>query len=412
MAAAACFNQLADWEAFLNQLDPTRIELGLGRVDSVRLRLFADIELPPLVLIAGTNGKGSTAALSQACLMAGGYRVGVYSSPHLLRLNERIVVNEQAIADADFVNALNAVAQAQADTPLTYFEFITLAALYSFSQQQLDVALLEVGLGGRLDAVNVFHPCASVVTNIGLDHCDWLGPDRFSIGFEKAGVFRPDLPAIYADEDPVASVIKQAEEIGAKLQCLPATAELPPTPNMPGLPRSIRWAVWALLDSLPASLTTSTAQRQLGFAKAVLAGRFQRLSHDPTVVVDVAHNAEACSLLARKLATEQEIKQWYAVFSAYKDKDTEAALKPLLGTIDQWFCAQLQSPRAAAVADLHAQLTALGAAASAAADVKEAYTLAVAERQALPPRQRTQTGIIVFGSFETVAAVLALTETK
>jgi dihydrofolate synthase/folylpolyglutamate synthase len=392
---------LAAWEQRLNTLDPSRIELGLARVDKVRQVLFAELEMPPVVLIAGTNGKGSTVALCQAALMAAGYQVGAYTSPHLLRLNERIVINRQEIADDDFVSALDAVEAARGQTPLTYFEFITLAAAYHFARKAVDVALLEVGLGGRLDAVNVFEPVAAIVTNVGLDHMDWLGDTREAIGREKAGVFRARLPAIYADDKPVDSVIQVAQDCGAELRCYDATAVVEATPKLTGLPGSIRWGAQALLESLPAQLAVSAEQRQQGFLQASLAGRFQTLCEQPVTVVDVAHNAEATRLLAEKMRQYKTVKRWVAVFAAYKDKPIKESVEPLSQLIERWYCCQLQGPRAMPVQDLASLLSDNGANVALSADsVEQAWQAAVGDIST------ADSGIIVFGSFETVSAVM------
>lgn len=392
---------LAAWEQRLNTLDPSRIELGLARVDKVRQVLFAELEMPPVVLIAGTNGKGSTVALCQAALMAAGYQVGSYTSPHLLRLNERIVINRQEIADDDFVPALDAVEAARGQTPLTYFEFITLAAAYHFARKAVDVALLEVGLGGRLDAVNVFEPVAAIVTNVGLDHMDWLGDTREAIGREKAGVFRAQLPAIYADDKPVDSVIQVARDCGAELRCYDAAAAVDATPNLTGLPGSIRWGAQALLESLPAQLAVSAEQRQQGFLQASLVGRFQTLCEQPVTVVDVAHNAEATSLLAEKMRQHKTVKRWVAVFAAYKDKPIKESIEPLRQLVERWYCCQLQGPRAMPVQALASLLSDNGANVALSADsVEQAWQAAVDDIST------ADSGIIVFGSFETVSAVM------
>jgi dihydrofolate synthase/folylpolyglutamate synthase len=392
---------LTAWEQRLNSLDPSRIELGLARVERVRAALFRTLEMPPVVLIAGTNGKGSTVALCQAALMAGGYQVAAYTSPHLLRLNERIAINQQPITDSDFVDALNAVEQARGDTALTYFEFITLAAAYYFATRQVDLALLEVGLGGRLDAVNVFDPIVSIVTNVGLDHMDWLGDTREAIGREKAGVFRSQRPAIYADDDPVQTVVEVAAECGARLRCYNAEEVAEKTPQLHGVPHTIRWGAQALLEALPEILQVSPEQRAEGFANVSLDGRFQTLSTTPTTIVDVAHNAEATNLLAAKLRSHKTVRRWSAVFAAYSDKPIEAAVSPLLDVIDSWYCCQLDSPRAKPVAELAAILEAAGA---EVAD--NAKSPGLAWKRAVADQHDGDSGIIVFGSFETVSAVM------
>lgn len=406
MANALALSTLPDWENHLNTLDPTHIELGLKRVALVKTTLFADVVLPPVVLIAGTNGKGSTAALCEAALLKAGNTVGTYTSPHLVHLNERIRVDGQAIADPDFVSALQAVEDAREQTPLTYFEFITLAAMAHFSAQEVDVALLEVGLGGRLDAVNVFDPAAACVTNVGLDHMDWLGDTREKIGREKAGVFRPNVPAVYADEDSVETVVAYANSIDAMLMSYDPLAQVAEAPLMTGVPQSIRWCATTLLKSLPSPIRPSTEDISQGFATAALAGRYQTLSEKPLLVVDVAHNTEATTLLASKLRADKRVKRWVAVFAAYKDKPIAEAVEPLLGNIAQWFCCELSGPRAMPIDALSNLLKDSGANVHAAGKPNEALALALEEAAT------KDAGVLVFGSFETVGGVMKSLQEK
>lgn len=404
MAQQPLSASLQEWEQRLNQLDPTRIELGLDRVRQVKSSLFDTVSLPPVLLIAGTNGKGSTAALCQAALLEAGHAVGTYTSPHLVSISERILINGEHIDDTAFVAALNEVDQARGDTPLTYFEFITLAAVVEFARCKVDVALLEVGLGGRLDAVNVFDPVASCVTNVGLDHMDWLGGTREKIGIEKAGVFRKGIPAIYADDKPVSTVIEHAEAIGADLQIYNTQAEDFAAPNMTGVPRTIRWCAKQLLESLPKSVRPTAEAVKAGFAKAQLQGRYQTVCTEPLVIVDVAHNAEATGLLAEKLVADDRADKWVAVFAAYKDKPVAQALGPMMSLIGHWYCCQLQSPRALQVEALCEEVEAQGGRASSVASVVNAV------KQAVIQVRDKKSGVIVFGSFETVG--LAMTSLK
>lgn len=400
----AAISTLAEWEQRLNSLDPTHIELGLSRVAAVSKRLFVETQLPPIVTVAGTNGKGSTVALLQACLQEAGYAVGCYTSPHLVRLNERIAINQLPIADHDFVMALTAVADAQEDVFLTYFEYLTLAAMWHFVHERVDVVLLEVGLGGRLDATNVFDATVAVVTHIGLDHMDWLGDSREKIGFEKAGIFRSGRAAVYADVDPVDSVVDHAHACGAKLYQYAGQQDLPSTPNLLGLPLSTRWGAWAALEQLPPALATTHTERERGFAKAAVPGRFQTLLTQPLVVLDVAHNADSAALLAQKLLEVERSNgaplHWTAVFAAYADKAIAEIAGPLLATIEHWICCQLDSPRAMSAEALTSTLRELGATAESAPSAVRGYEAALAASS------DSESAIIVFGSFETAGAVL------
>ncbi|MGA9162956.1 MAG: bifunctional tetrahydrofolate synthase/dihydrofolate synthase, partial [Thiobacillus sp.] len=310
---------LADWLARLEQLHPNVIDLGLERVCRVRDAMGLAPTFP-LIIVGGTNGKGSTCAYLEAILGAAGYRTGLYTSPHLLRYNERVRIDGKEARDAELVAAFEKIDAARGETSLTYFEFGTLGAMAQFIDAGVDVAILEVGLGGRLDAVNVFDPTAAIVTSVDLDHMDYLGDSREQIGFEKAGIYRAGRPAICADPAPPASLIGHARHIGAALRCVgqdfsarreddhwtffgaDVTWQALPLPAMPGA-YQLRNAAGALavLESLQAYLPVSEAAIRAGLARAQVPGRFQRIAHAPEVILDVAHNPEAARALAATL---------------------------------------------------------------------------------------------------------------
>lgn len=410
---------LDGWLARLERLHPAAIELGLERVRRVRDAMGLAPAFP-LVVVGGTNGKGSTCAYLEAILGAAGYRTGVYTSPHLLRYNERVRIAGVESADADLVRAFERVDAARGDTSLTYFEFGTLGAMAQFVEAGVDVAILEVGLGGRLDAVNVFDADAAVVTSVDLDHMDYLGDTREKIGFEKAGIYRARRPAICADPAPPASLVEHARRIGADLRCLGSDfaaqraddhwafrgreaswADLP-LPAMAGSfqLRNAAGAL-ALLDALRGRLPVDAQAVRQGLARARVAGRFQRIAAAPEVIVDVAHNPEAARALAEALRERPVPGRTLAVVGMLADKDAAGVIAALSGAIDAWWASTPDSPRALAAAALAATLRdyAGGAPVQVQPDVKSA--LAEARGAA-----REGDRILVFGSFYTVAAVL------
>lgn len=407
---------LDDWLAWMEAHHPRQIELGLERVAQVAARVAPALDAA-VVTVGGTNGKGSCVAFLEAILRAQGYRVGCYTSPHLLRYNERVRIDGVAVSDAQLCAAFAAVEQALQGVSLTYFEFGTLAALWLFRQAPLDVIVLEVGLGGRLDAVNIVDADVAALTTIDLDHQDWLGPDRESIGFEKAGIFRGGRPAICADAEPPRSVVAHAQRIGALWRPVgsafhfDATAQSwnwsgPDLPHaatyrelpLPALPLPSAAAALAALQYLP--LPVSETAIRNGLRNARLAGRFQRVRfRGVEVVLDVGHNPQAARWLAQRLS--QQPQRTHAVFAIMADKDVGAVLDALQGQIAQWHVGDLAgNARALPAADLSKQLQARGAAVTCAATVEAAFDDALKEIE-------TGARVLVFGSFFTVGAILA-----
>lgn len=410
---------LADWLAHIERQHPKSIDMGLQRVREVAARMRLPRPAKRVITVGGTNGKGSTVAFVEAIARAHGWKVGCYTSPHLLRYNERVRIDGVDAGDAALVAGFEAVEAARGDTPLTYFEYGTLCALWLFARSKLDLAVLEVGLGGRLDAVNVVDADASIITTVDLDHQDWLGEDIEAIGFEKAGIARPFKPLVLGDDDPPASVLRHAYAIGAQSWRIandffaePLDAEtwrwrevgfsmdLP----MPALaaPVQLRNAACAIaaVRTLRARIDKQTYAE--GVANARVAGRLQRFERNGVeVVVDVGHNPQAARALAEWLRAQPR-RRTLAVYAALADKDVAGVAQALAGVVDGWHIAGLSDagPRGLGVDDFARQLAGT-AAADAARHVGVDAALQAAMAQAGPGGR-----VLVFGSFHTAAAAL------
>ncbi|MET0733707.1 MAG: bifunctional tetrahydrofolate synthase/dihydrofolate synthase [Casimicrobiaceae bacterium] len=415
---------LPGWLLYLETLHPKAIEMGLSRVRDVRARLDAPVGCPTIA-VAGTNGKGSTCALLEAMLRHAGYRVGLYTSPHLLRYNERVRVAGDDASDAALVAAFNAVEDARTAgpaVPLTYFEFGTLAALWMFARARLDVQVLEVGLGGRLDAVNIVDADVAIVTSIDLDHQDYLGPTREAIGREKAGILRAGHPAICGDRYPPQSLIDHAREIGAPLYRAGAQFDAVgegtqwryrgPAGERFGLPmpalrgrHQLDNAAMALaaLDLLRDRLPVSGGAVREALVGVELAGRFQVLPGRPTVVLDVAHNPHAARVLAAALGEMGFHPETHAVFGMLADKDIRGVIDAVRTRVDRWHVAALPGPRGASAATVIAQLHAAGVTDATIRSYDSIDAAYRGARGAVGEADR----IVTFGSFLTVAAALA-----
>ena len=417
---------LSEWLAYLETLHPKAIAMGLDRVNAVFARLGVALTCP-VITVGGTNGKGSTCALLECMLRAGGYRVGAHTSPHLLRYNERVRIDAADATDDALLEAFAAVESVRLTTPLTYFEFGTLAALCLLARAELDVAVLEVGLGGRLDAVNVIDADVAIVTTVAIDHVDYLGTTREDIGREKAGIFRPGAFAVCADRRPPATLLAQASAIGARLLRIGIDYDFTahdgqwsyrgPGGARHGLPMpALRGAyqlanaatALAALDVLRDRLAVSMGAIREGLVSVELPGRLQVLPGRPVTVFDVAHNPQAAAALADGLASMGFHPRTWAVFGIMADKDIDSVIAALLPRVDRWYIASLPPPRGATALDLRLRLEAAGVAPAdirAFADPASAYRAA---REAVAEADR----IIVFGSFLTVAAALALTDRR
>lgn len=416
MPAPSAGSSLAEWLAYQEALHPRSIELGLARVGAVAATLGLVNAGIPTLTVAGTNGKGSSATLAARIYREAGYKVGLYTSPHLRRYNERIAIDGDDAGDAAIVAAFSAIEQARGSIPLTYFEFGTLAALWLFREQRVQVQVLEVGLGGRLDAVNLIDADAALVTSIGIDHTDWLGPDRESIGAEKAQVFRAGRPAICADPDPPASIERYAGSIGAAYRALGrdfrfephgeswdwigagATLRALPLPGLRGAAQlrnasGVIAAVLALRDRLP----VSEANLRTALPTLALRGRFERRGR---CIFDVAHNAEAAEVLAERLGEEFGTRRVSLVLGMLADKPVESLCAALAPHLSRAYCAALPPPRGLPQDELCRRVRSVGIEARGFADVASALRAALNE-------SNEEESVLVTGSFLTVAAGLA-----
>lgn len=414
---------LAGWLDHIETLHARPIALGLERVAIVAKRLSLDVEAT-VVTVAGTNGKGSTCALLESMYRHAGFRTALYTSPHLLAFNERIRIRGVEAADSDIVAAFEAVETARVDgdaVPLTYFEFSTLAALRLFVAARPDVLVLEVGLGGRLDAVNIVDADVAIVTSIGIDHVDFLGATREAIGREKAGVFRPGRQAVCGDADPPQSLVDYAQAIGAPLWRAGRDYSYDvagtqwtyrgPAGNRHALPLpALRGGyqfgnaatALAAIDALRDRLPVSAGAVRDGLVNVELPGRFQVLPGRPVVVLDVAHNPHAARVFAQTLRDMSYHPRTLAVFGMLADKDIVGVACELQMRIDGWYVAPLPGPRGAPVARLAAALRAAGVDDSS---IHEYPTIADAFDAARSDANDTDR-IAAFGSFLTVAAAL------
>lgn len=413
---------LDDWLVRIGRLHPRPIELGLDRVGAVWRRM--GLTLPAAVVtVGGTNGKGSCVAMLEAMLRAGGYRVGTYTSPHLLQFNERVRVDGADADDRTLCRAFEAVESARGDVSLTYFEHVTLAALWVFARAALEVMVLEVGMGGRLDAVNILDADVALVTTVDLDHQEWLGPDRDSIGREKAGIFRSGRAAVFGGDDPPAGLVEHADRLGARLLLAGRDFRIRlrdgdwdweglgrqrlglPLPALRGT-FQVRNAAAAIatLEAVSDRLSLSTVALREGLLGVRLPGRFEVFPGPITLIFDVAHNPEAARGLAENLARHAaEGGRTLAVFSMLRDKDIAGVARVLAPQISEWFYAPLEAQRAATGEQLGAALDAagLGAVAHGHADLLAALAAAGAAA-------RHGDRILVFGSFYTVSLLLPL----
>ena len=413
-------DSLSGWLELLETRHARPIQLGLERVAQVReaLKVHSDAVV---ITVGGTNGKGSTCAMLEAILLAAGYRVGCYTSPHLVRYNERVRINGADLGDDRLVEGFSAVEAARGDVPLTYFEHGTLAAWYCFCREPLDVVILEVGLGGRLDAVNSIEPDCAIVTGVAMDHMDYLGDTREKIGFEKAGIFRADRPAICADPLPPASLVAHAREVRADLRLV--------TEDFGFSGDRTQWVWWSrsgtrrgglaypalrganqLLNASAVMMALETLRNRIpvsmqavrqGLMLVELPGRFQVLPGKPAVVLDVAHNPQAAGVLSENLSNMGFFPETWAVLGMLADKDVEGVVRLIQDRVDHWVLTSLSGPRGLSAEALAERLRAVGV----RGDIRLLERPVEAFSEA---KQCAQEGdrIVVFGSFLTVADVL------
>jgi len=426
------FPTLDAWLSHLERAHPVGIDMGLTRIGQVKAALKLEFACP-VITVGGTNGKGSTCAFLETILVRAGYKVGCHTSPHLLEFNERARVNGEVVSDAELLPHFEAVEAARTSLPepvsLTYFEFTTLAILHLFASRGLDAVILEVGLGGRLDAVNIIDTDCAIVTSIDIDHTEYLGDTREKVAFEKAGIFRPGKPAICGDPAAPQTLVDHAAAIGADLWLVgrdfryeaqpgaerqqwsyigrdkryPALAY----PALRGANQLINAsAALAALEALRPQLPVSAQDIRLGLANVELPGRFQVLPGKPAIVLDVAHNPHAAAVLEQNLGNMGFFPYTYAVFGAMHDKDIDGVLRHLKGEIDHWCVTDLPLPRAASAEQLEAALRNAGVQDGPDSSVTRYASPADAFSDALK-RASENDRIVVFGSFHTVAGVMA-----
>jgi len=413
---------LQEWLAQVEALHPVSIELGLERVGAVWARMGLTVR-PPVITVAGTNGKGSTCAMLEAILLQAGYRTGVYTSPHLVHFQERCRVVGESATPETLAQGFAAVEAARGDTTLTYFEFSTLAIFWCLAQADLDVWVLEVGLGGRLDAVNLIDADVAILTSIDLDHQEWLGPDREAIGREKAGVMRAGRPVVVSDPMPPQSVLAVAQQLGADLRSLGRDFHFSGDkqqwawsgrtrryaglayPALRGANQLVNASgVLAALEALRGRLPVTAQAVRNGLAMVELPGRFQMVPGQPVLVLDVAHNPHSVAALTENLDAMGFYPRTHAVFGAMADKDLATMFGRIAPLVDHWHFCDLPLPRAASAQALQALWQAQPCARREVAsqvhsDPRSALQAALA---AADPADR----IVVFGSFHTVGGVL------
>ena len=414
------FDNLQSWLGWQETLHPTEIELGLERIKNVWNAVHPEVFSPVVITVAGTNGKGSSCAMLESIYLAAGYKVGCYTSPHFIRYTERIHIQGLEVDDAVLCDAFETIDRARGNLSLTYFEFGTLAALLLFSQAELEVVILEVGLGGRLDAVNIIDADVALLTSVGLDHMDWLGNNRDEIGLEKAGVFRQGHPAICAESTPPESVIQHANKIGAALLLQDKdfkAMKMDTTWSWSGPNNQSRYslpapalrgeiqiqnasAVLMVLQSLESRLPVNQNQLRQGLLSVVIPGRFQVVAGDIPVILDVAHNPAAAEVLCKNMVARNCSANTHAVCGMLADKDIESVINIMDSVITDWHLVPIQAARGASVERLSRHLQSLGH--------KDIFISDTVQQAISQIGKKAQPGdqIIVFGSFYVVADAL------
>jgi len=421
------FDTLAAWLDWQAGLNPQAIKLGLDRVREVWGRLDNPGLGAAVLTVAGTNGKGSSVAFAEAIALAAGYRAGCYTSPHLVHYNERIRIDGQAVADEVICEAFDRIDRARGDVPLTYFEFGTLAALVIFAEARLDLVVLEVGLGGRLDAVNLIDPEVGLITSIALDHQDWLGEDLEAIGFEKAGILRPGRPAVFSGREMPQSIRRHADDIGAALSVagqdyrirqgtggwdLLTADQVRVALPLPGMRGSIQIenaaGVLVALSHLSGALPVDQQAVRTGLLAARLPGRFEVRPGQPTWVLDVAHNPQAAGVLSDMLADFFTRGRRIAVCGMLDDKDAAGVAGMLASRFEAWYLVDLSDePRGRSAEDLGLAVSPLLTGVAVHVGSALAETLAMVAIDAGP-----EDLVVVFGSFLTAGAAMAWLETR
>jgi len=413
---------LSEWLDWQESLHLSSIDLGLDRVSEVASNIALTKLSMPVITVAGTNGKGSSVAILDSIYRAANYKTGCYTSPHLVRYNERICLGGTQATDADICEAFEAIDTARGETSLTYFEFGTLAAAYLFAKHQVDVAIFEVGLGGRLDAVNLWDADIALITNIDIDHVDWLGNDREQIGVEKAGIMREGKTVICGDTNPTLSMKSEATRIGAHLVQQGVDffwrystdrkqwaylfknkdAINYPTPSLQGkFQLNNAAAVITLVNHFQETLAVNREQICQGLKNAVVIGRLQKLAESPQLIVDVAHNPQSAQALGTYLADNPIKGKTVALFSALIDKDLAGIITPTTEYFEEWHLVQLEGPRAYQNARLADELKSLGI-----QKTLKTHTNFQTALKSLQIDLKSQDRVVAFGSFLVVSGVM------
>jgi len=417
---------LSEWLDWQQRLHLSSIDLGLDRVRIVATKLALLSFSFPIISVAGTNGKGSSTAMLQSIYQQAGYKTGVYTSPHLLRYNERISIAAIPVSDAELCQAFEIIDQARGEITLTYFEFSTLAAAVLFKQQKIDIAIFEVGLGGRLDAVNLWDADIALITTIAIDHENWLGDNREDIAIEKAGIMRPETPVVCGDLKPPITIASEAKRIGAQLiqrnidfsvsypayltgeeywqwQDLQQGTSLSfPLPSLAGRFQLDNAAnVITVITQLQTRLVVTNKSIEKGLTNTLIAGRLQTVATHPTLLLDVAHNPQAAEQLALYLHNDRHSGKTVALFSVLKDKDITGIVTPFKSLIDHWYIISLEGERGQAATQIEFELKEMGI--NSTEIVSNSFKKAVQDiKNALEYEDR----IVAFGSFLLVAGVL------
>ena len=412
---------LEDWLSHCEKLHPQTIDLGLERVNKVAKTMGLRFDCP-VITVAGTNGKGSTCAMLEAVYRQSGYKTGMFTSPHLVYFQERCRIEGQAVPSADLIKHFEIVEAARGEVTLSYFEFTSLAIFSCLSSASLDVVILEVGLGGRLDAVNIIDTDCAVITSIDLDHMELLGPDREAIGLEKAGIMRANTPVVISDPSPPASVLSHAKSLNADVWQVTQDVQFGGDaqqwtwrargrtysglayPALRGANQLLNAAgVLAVMEALRQQLPVTAQAIRAGLSTVQWPGRFQILPGQPAIVLDVAHNPHATSALAHNLDAMGFYPKTHAVLGAMADKDIPGLFKRLMPIVECWYFCDLPTPRAASASQLQAAWQSLSPPPTSQfrlfANPQQALSQAMADAD---PADR----ILVFGSFFTVGGVL------
>ncbi|MFK8011754.1 MAG: bifunctional tetrahydrofolate synthase/dihydrofolate synthase [Marinicellaceae bacterium] len=388
-------------QQWLNKLETShnkKIDLGLTRVKTVYDNLKLEKVAPTIITVAGTNGKGSTVAILTSIIKQSGIKVGAFTSPHLVRFNERICIDNQEVSDKDIVAAFELIENHLNGVTLSYFEYATLAALIIFKQNKIDVAVLEVGLGGRLDSVNVVDADCAIITTVDIDHTEWLGNDIESIALEKAGIMRENKPVIYGDTDCPLTIIQHADDTGAQL-ILPDYPQQSFVTNLKGTyqQKNITTAITAL-NTLDLLITENNIKQAL--VNVVLKGRLQVIAKDPVVILDVSHNHQAAIELSQWLDNNRIDGKTIAVFSVLNDKKVSQWLPLFKGNVDVWCVSEVKSHRTMKLNELVRFLADTATLITSYPEIKQAY-------KGAHLMANKNDRLLVFGSFYTVSEVLA-----